>query len=88
MHDRPLTLESPDVQAQAPALAIGLSRVGVTGVEKVIRISQHGVEQLFWAKLDCFVDLAGDQINARYFAGRSDGLAVTGGGHLLSAEIL
>jgi methyltransferase (TIGR00027 family) len=25
-------------------------------------------------------DLAGDQINARYFTGRSDGLAVTGGG--------
>lgn len=33
-------------------------------------------------------DLAGDQINARYFAGRSDGLAVTGGGHLLSAQVL
>jgi methyltransferase (TIGR00027 family) len=32
-------------------------------------------------------DLAGDQINARYFAGRSDGLAVTGGGHLLSCEV-
>jgi methyltransferase (TIGR00027 family) len=32
-------------------------------------------------------DLAGDQINARYFAGRSDGLAVSGGGHLLSAEV-
>lgn len=30
-------------------------------------------------------DLAGDQINARYFAGRSDGLAVSGGGHLLGA---
>jgi methyltransferase (TIGR00027 family) len=33
-------------------------------------------------------DLAGDRINARYFAGRSDGLAVTGGGHLLSAQVL
>jgi methyltransferase (TIGR00027 family) len=33
-------------------------------------------------------DLAGDGINARYFAGRSDGLAVTGGGHLLSAQVL
>jgi methyltransferase (TIGR00027 family) len=30
-------------------------------------------------------DLNCDQINARYFAGRSDGLAVSGGGHLLSA---
>src|SRR5665213_796078 len=64
MPDRPLTLEAPDVQAQKPSLQVGLSRVGVTGVEKVIRISQHGVEQLFWAKLDCFVDLAGDQKGA------------------------
>ena len=28
-----------------------------------------------------------DQINARYFAGRSDGLAVSGGAHLLSCEV-
>ncbi len=33
-------------------------------------------------------DLNADRINARYFAGRSDGLAVSGGGHLLGAEIL
>ncbi len=33
-------------------------------------------------------DLNCDQINARYFAGRSDGLAVSGGGHLLRAEVL
>ena len=32
-------------------------------------------------------DLNGEQINARYFAGRSDGLAVSGGGHLLSAWV-
>jgi methyltransferase (TIGR00027 family) len=32
-------------------------------------------------------DLGGEQINARYFAGRSDGLAVTGGGHLLSCQV-
>ena len=64
MSDRPLTLESPDVQAQPPSLALGLSRVGVTGVEKVIRIRQHGVEQLFWARLECFVDLGPDQKGA------------------------
>jgi len=33
-------------------------------------------------------DLASDQINLRYFAGRADGLAVSGGGHLLSAQVL
>jgi methyltransferase (TIGR00027 family) len=32
-------------------------------------------------------DLGCGQINARYFAGRSDGLAVMGGGHLLSAQV-
>jgi GTP cyclohydrolase I/GTP cyclohydrolase-4 len=64
MPDRPLTLEAPDVQAQPPSLPLGLSRVGVTGVEKVIRVRQHGAEQLFSARLDCFVDLAGDQKGA------------------------
>jgi methyltransferase (TIGR00027 family) len=33
-------------------------------------------------------DLGAEEINARYFAGRSDGLAVSGGGHLLSAQVL
>jgi methyltransferase (TIGR00027 family) len=32
-------------------------------------------------------DLDGEAINARYFAGRADGLAVGGGGHLLSAWV-
>jgi methyltransferase (TIGR00027 family) len=32
-------------------------------------------------------DLNGDAINARYFAGRTDGLAVGGGGRLLSCEV-
>jgi GTP cyclohydrolase I/GTP cyclohydrolase-4 len=64
MPQQPLTLETPDVQAQAPPLAIGLSRVGVTGVEKVIRLRQNGSEQLYWARLECFVDLGPDQKGA------------------------
>jgi len=64
MHDPLLTIEATDVQAQAPALGVSLSRVGVTGVEKVIRISQDGAEQLFWARLECFVDLGPDQKGA------------------------
>src|ERR1700730_2380501 len=64
MSDPPLTLEIPDVQSQPPAHALGLSRVGVTGVEKVIRARQHGLEQLFWARLECFVDLGPDQKGA------------------------
>src|SRR5579863_4642781 len=64
MHDPLLTIEATDVQAQVPSLAVSLSRVGVTGVEKVIRISQGGAEQLFWARLECFVDLGPDQKGA------------------------
>jgi GTP cyclohydrolase IV len=54
----------PDVQAELPSLALGLSRVGVTGVEKVIRIRQRGSEQLFSAQIECFVDLGPDQKGA------------------------
>jgi len=53
-----------DVQAQAPTLHLSLSRVGVTGVEKVIRIRQDGAEQLFSATLECFVDLGPRQKGA------------------------
>jgi GTP cyclohydrolase IV len=53
-----------DVQNQRPTLHLSLSRVGVTGVEKVIRIHQDGVEQLFSATLECFVDLGPQQKGA------------------------
>ncbi|MCW3004312.1 MAG: cyclohydrolase FolE2 [Conexibacter sp.] len=55
---------SPDVQAQRPTVHVSLSRVGVTGVEKVIRISRDGREELYWAKLECFVDLGPKQKGA------------------------
>jgi GTP cyclohydrolase IV len=55
---------SPDVQAQQPTVHLSLSRVGVTNVEKVIRISRDGREQLYWAKLECFVDLGPRQKGA------------------------
>jgi GTP cyclohydrolase I/GTP cyclohydrolase-4 len=54
----------PDVQASAPTLHVSLSRVGVTGVEKVIRLQQAGTERLFSAELECFVDLGPDQKGA------------------------
>ncbi|MGH2947436.1 MAG: GTP cyclohydrolase MptA [Solirubrobacteraceae bacterium] len=53
-----------DVQAQSPALHVSLSRVGVTNVEKVIRIRANGSEQLYSARLDCFVDLGPQQKGA------------------------
>jgi GTP cyclohydrolase-4 len=53
-----------DVQNQVPTLHVSLSRVGVTNVEKVIRIAPGGTERLFYAKLDCFVDLGPRQKGA------------------------
>ncbi len=49
-----------DVQARTPGIPVGLTRVGVTGVEKVVRIR----EELFFARLDCFVDLSHHQKGA------------------------
>jgi GTP cyclohydrolase-4 len=51
------TRSEPDVQASLPATQVGLSRVGVTGVEKVIRVKADGVENLFYAEFECYVDL-------------------------------
>jgi GTP cyclohydrolase I/GTP cyclohydrolase-4 len=53
-----------DVQNRAPTVSVSLSRVGVTGVEKVIRIGAPGSEQLYHAKLECFVDLGPQQKGA------------------------
>jgi GTP cyclohydrolase I/GTP cyclohydrolase-4 len=63
MASRPTLLHS-DVQARRPTTQVSLSRVGVTGVEKVIRISRTGAEQLFFAELECFVDLGPHQKGA------------------------
>jgi GTP cyclohydrolase I/GTP cyclohydrolase-4 len=46
-----------DVQARRPSTHTSLSRVGVTGVEKVVRVGVDGSEQFFYAELECFVDL-------------------------------
>jgi GTP cyclohydrolase-4 len=61
---RAVSLPSNDVQAQLPALRVSLSRVGVTEIEKIVRVRQNGAEQLFSARLQCFVDLGRDQKGA------------------------
>jgi GTP cyclohydrolase IV len=53
-----------DVQSQLPTVQLGLSRVGVTGVEKIIRIRHNGNEQLFSARFECVVDLGPNQKGA------------------------
>ncbi len=59
-----IVLLGSDVQARRPSTHVSLSRVGVTGVEKVIRIRLNGHEQLYYAELECFVDLGPKQKGA------------------------
>jgi GTP cyclohydrolase I/GTP cyclohydrolase-4 len=60
----PTSLHLDDVQARLPAVHVSLSRVGVTAVEKVIRLRHNGGEQLFSARFECVVDLGPDQKGA------------------------
>ncbi len=53
-----------DVQSRLPRVQLSLSRVGVTDVEKVIRIRQNGSEQLFSARFECVVELGPNQKGA------------------------
>src|SRR5438309_3154952 len=46
-----------DMQASAPEIRLGLTRAGVTGVQKAIRIRHEGREKTFAAEISCTVDL-------------------------------
>ena len=46
-----------DLQASPPEIALGLSRAGVTGVQKAVRIGRGAREKLIAATIDCTVDL-------------------------------
>jgi GTP cyclohydrolase I/GTP cyclohydrolase-4 len=46
-----------DLQASAPEVPIGLSRAGVSGVQKAVRIGRGAREKLIAATIDCTVDL-------------------------------
>ncbi len=59
-----IAAEPTDVQAGRPATQISLTRVGVRGVEKVLRVAaapgtsaDPPVANLYFAELECFVDL-------------------------------
>lgn len=62
--DSPNTVQLLDVQSRQPAVQLSLSRAGVTGVEKVIRLRQQGAEQLFSARFECVVELGPGQKGA------------------------
>ena len=46
-----------DMQASLPEVRLGLTRAGVTGVHKAIRIRHEGHEKTFAAEISCTVDL-------------------------------
>ena len=46
-----------DTQASIPDVQLGLTRAGVTGVQKAIRIRHDGREKTFAAEISCTVDL-------------------------------
>jgi GTP cyclohydrolase-4 len=64
LSSRPSSPSAIDVQAQLPTVHLSISRVGVTGLEKVIRLRQNGNEQLFSARFECVVDLGPKQKGA------------------------
>ncbi len=59
MHERLIT--SPDLQSSAPEVPVGLSRAGVTGLQKAVRMLHRGQEALVSAVIDCYVDLDPEQ---------------------------
>jgi GTP cyclohydrolase IV len=53
----PSRLLTNDLQASRPEVELGLSRAGVTGVSKAIRIRYGELEKLISAEIECTVDL-------------------------------
>jgi GTP cyclohydrolase IV len=53
----PRDLVLPDLQASPSDVPIGLSRAGVKGVQKAIRLRYGDAEKLISAEIDCTVDL-------------------------------
>jgi GTP cyclohydrolase IV len=50
-----------DLQASAPEIPLALSRAGVSGVQKAVRICRGDAQTVMAAVIDCTVDLAADQ---------------------------
>jgi GTP cyclohydrolase IV len=54
-------LLAEDLQASAPEVPLALTRAGVTGVSKAIRIRRGAAETVMAADIECTVDLGGGQ---------------------------
>jgi GTP cyclohydrolase IV len=58
------THRTGDVQADRPATALALSHVGVSGVEKAVRVGPEDSAHTVFCSIDCSVDLPADQRGA------------------------
>ena len=52
---------TPDLQASTPEVRLSLTRAGVTGVQKAVRVSHEGHQTVMAAEIECTVDLARGQ---------------------------
>ncbi|MEO5575386.1 MAG: GTP cyclohydrolase MptA [Gaiellaceae bacterium] len=52
---------TPDLQASPPEVRLSLTRAGVTGVNKAIRVRHEGHETVMLAQIECTVDLSREQ---------------------------
>ena len=50
-----------DLQASAPEIRLSLTRAGVTGVRKALRVSHEGHQTVMTAEIECTVDLSREQ---------------------------
>ena len=52
---------TPDLQASSPEVRLSLTRAGVTGVQKAVRVRHEGHETVMAAQIECTVDLSHSQ---------------------------
>ena len=52
---------TPDLQASPPEVRLSLTRAGVTGVQKAVRVRHEGRETVMAAQIECTVDLSQSQ---------------------------
>jgi GTP cyclohydrolase I/GTP cyclohydrolase-4 len=56
-----LSSVTPDLQASPPDVRLSLTRAGVTGVQKAVRVRHEGRETVMAAEIECTVDLPHEQ---------------------------
>jgi Uncharacterized conserved protein len=53
-----MSQQLPDVQATSPDVTVGLNRVGVTGVEKLVKLTRSNSRPIvLMAEFEVYVDL-------------------------------